>query len=113
MQSQYRDKFPFTQTMKKLFKEGNLDAVQNRFMAEYRPAEELYDIENDSHELNNLVSNAEYSEQLDNHRQILDNWMKETDDKGQYPESEKSLQATYERWGDKCVNPEFDKFKKN
>ncbi len=113
MQPQYRDKFPFTQTMKRLYKEGKLDVVQSRFMEDYRPAEELYDIENDPHEINNLMNNAEYLEQLNNHRQILNNWMKETDDKGQYPESEKSLKATYERWGDKCVNPEFDKFKKN
>ncbi len=38
----------------------------------------------------------------------LNKWIKETDDKGQYPESKEQLKVIYERWGDRCVNPEYD-----
>ena len=46
-------------------------------------------------------------------REKLEDWEKETDDKGQYPEDEPNLRFTYERWGDaKCINPEYDRFRK-
>ncbi len=111
MQPQYRDGKPFIETMKKMFQEGELNDVQSRFMSEYRPEEELYDHENDPHETTNLAGNAEYQDVLNTHRRILENWIKETDDKGQYPESEASLHVVYNRWSDKCVNPEYDAFK--
>ena len=75
------------------------------------PAEELYDHENDPHETINLADNPEYQDVLHQHRRILEIWIKETDDKGQYPESEASLRVVYKRWGDKCVNPEYDVIK--
>ena len=31
------------------------------------------------------------------------------DDKGQYPESVGSLKGVLARWGDRAVNPEYDK----
>lgn len=111
MQPQYRDGRPFIETMKELYREGKMNDVQSRFMLDYRPAEELYDHETDPHETINLVGKAEYQDVLEKHRQILENWIKETDDKGQYPESEASLRVVYSRWGDKCVNPEYDVFR--
>ena len=53
---------------------------------------------------------------LEQHRQMLANWIKETGDQGQKTESNAGLLATLKRWGNKCVNPEYDrvraKFKK-
>ncbi|MBT7214152.1 MAG: hypothetical protein HN869_02970, partial [Verrucomicrobia bacterium] len=46
------------------------------------------------------------------HRDLLNKWIKETGDKGEQPESREHLRAIYKRWGSKCVNPEFDIFKK-
>ena len=112
MQPQYRDGKPFIETMKELYREGKLNDVQSRFMSEHRPAEELYDHEKDPHETINLATNAEYQDVLIKHRKILENWIKETDDKGEYPESEASLRIVYKQWGDKCVNPEYDVFRK-
>ncbi len=34
--------------------------------------------------------------------------MRETDDQGQYPESAEGLLQVLYRWGDKCVNPEYE-----
>jgi len=113
MQPNYRDERESTRLMKRLFKEGKLNDVQARFMSARRPAEELYDLGNDPHEMINLADNPDYREILEYHRQILSNWMKETDDKGQYPESEAALRVIYERWGQKCINPEYKTVKES
>ncbi|MDG2168840.1 MAG: DUF4976 domain-containing protein, partial [Opitutales bacterium] len=51
-----------------------------------RPREELYDLKNDPHEINNLANDPKYKKQLDRFRKRLDTWMKKTGDKG--PESD-------------------------
>ena len=113
MQPNYRDDRESTRLMKQLFKEGKLNDIQARFMSDMRPDEELYDLNKDPHETVNLTDNPAYREILEHHRQILADWIKETDDKGQYPESEAALRVIYERWGEKCVNPEFNRVKKS
>ena len=35
-----------------------------------------------------------------------------TDDKGQYPEDEPNLKYMFDWWGEKCVNPEYEIFRK-
>ena len=110
MQSQYRDnKKPYKEFMR-IWKEGA--KFEDDWLSDKRPAEELYDLRNDPYEVHNLANDPNYSEQLSKMRDILDNWIKETDDKGQYPESEEELAVIYERWGERCINPEYDKVKK-
>ncbi len=99
--------------MKKLYKDGKLNKIQARFISNERPEEELYDLEKDPYETSNLVADGEFKEILEHHRLILNNWIKNSGDKGQYPESEKAIRAIYERWGDKCVNPEYNGVKLN
>jgi N-sulfoglucosamine sulfohydrolase len=43
------------------------------------------------------------------HRKILQDWIKNTDDKGQYPETVASLKGVLKKGGDRAVNPEYDK----
>lgn len=112
MQPNYRDEWDITKLMRKLHAEGKLDAVQDRFWSEERPAEELYDLKNDPHEIHNLAENPSYSSELQRHRNILVHWIEETDDKGRYPEDEPNLKYMFDWWGEKCVNPEYDIFKK-
>lgn len=45
-----------------------------------RPAEELYDLEQDPDQINNVVDKLEYKQRLEGFREILDRWMKETKD---------------------------------
>jgi len=97
--------------MRKLHAEGKLDAIQARFWSNKRPAEELYNIDNDPHEIHNLATEPAYLVELQRYRDILENWIKETDDKGQYVEDKPNLKYMYDWWGDKCVNPEYDVFK--
>lgn len=111
MQPNYRDEWEITKMIRKLHAEGKLNPIQDRFWSEERPAEELYDLENDPHEIHNLAHVSSYSEELQGHRNILENWVKETDDKGQYPEDKPNLKYMFDWWGEKCVNPEYDIFR--
>ena len=102
------DKVEFVRVMKQLHAEGKLNEVQERFMSDERPLEELYDLKADPFELNNLAENSDYSEELTKYRSVLDQWIDETDDKGQYDEDEAGLKFMLGIWGKECVNPEYD-----
>lgn len=99
---------PFVKTMKQLNARHELDSVQAIFYSDNRPIHELYNVKEDPHELNNLAAHAAFEDILKNHSSILDNWMKETDDKGQYPENEANLKLMLGIWGDYASNPEYD-----
>ena len=79
------------------------------FFGDKKLPEELYDLKNDPHELNNLANDSNFLKELQKHRDILTNWIKETGDQGQVVESDIGLLATMKRWGDLCVNPEYDR----
>ena len=82
------------------------------FFGDKKPLEELYDLENDPHELVNLANDPKHEEALFRHREILFDWIKVTGDKGQVVESDIGLLVTMKRWGNLCVNPEFDRVRK-
>jgi N-sulfoglucosamine sulfohydrolase len=48
----------------------------------FRPKEELYDLENDPWEMNNLADVTDYMKTLNKLSQVLDEWMKKTNDDG-------------------------------
>ena len=117
MQAQYRDNRKIVIDLKKANENGGLTTYQKEHWFGKRPVEELYDIEADPHQMNNLALDGAFTEILKNHRDYLENWMKTTDDKGQYPESAIQLQATYDLWKERPIfknataNPEYDQFK--
>ena len=102
------DGIPFVKTMKDLHNQGALDSVQSIFYSDTRPSEELYFLSEDPHELNNLAANSDYKSIVQEHRNILDQWIEDTDDKGQYPENEANLKLMLGIWGDLAFNPEYD-----
>jgi len=112
LQPQYRDDRDFTKVWKQLYAERKLTPEAARFVSPERPAEEFYDLENDPHQIRNLVDNPKYEKELNRHRKILEDWIRETDDKGQYPESPESLLQVMYRWGKRCVNPEYEAVRK-
>ncbi|UCE04931.1 MAG: sulfatase [bacterium] len=83
----YKDYKPILKRMRKLYAENKLNQEQSLIMAETRPEEELYDLSNDPFELRNLATEPVYKEKLEELRSILNKWIVETDDKGQYQES--------------------------
>ncbi len=102
------DGVPFVKTMRQLNAENKLDSVQSVFFKSMRPAEELYNLKEDPYELNNLALHTEYADVLKNHAMILEQWIKDTDDKGQYSENEANLKLMLGIWGYYAVNPEYD-----
>ncbi|MDN3619991.1 sulfatase [Polaribacter undariae] len=118
MQAGYRDNKKIVTDFRKLHEEGKLTPYQEQHWFGVRPVEELYDLKKDPNQMNNLALNTEYSEVLLKHRNVLENWIKETGDKGQFPEDAKQLEATYNMWKDRPrfknakINPEYDQFKK-
>lgn len=108
MQPNYRDEWELTKVTRRLFEQGELSDIQGKYFENERDAEELYDLKNDPHEINNLTNNSEYEQDLTTHRAILDNWIQRTNDQGQYPEKVEGLSLMLGIWGDQAVNPEYD-----
>ena len=57
----------------------------------------------------NLANDPKFREDLLRHRKFLSDWVQETGDQGQRVESNIGLLATMKRWGNLCVNPEYDR----
>ncbi len=76
------NRYPLVSLLPVLHGKGDLTPAQARWLAPQRPAEELYDIQADPHEIDNLADNPEYARTLDKMRSVLDNWTTETGDKG-------------------------------
>ncbi len=109
MQPQYRDGHNYFEVGRELYKAGKLNEVQSFIWSPTRVPEELYDLENDLHETKNLANDLAYAAELERHRKLLEDWIKATDDKGQYPESIDGLRGVLTRWDKQAVNPEYDK----
>lgn len=71
------------------YKAGNCNEAQSAFW-EQKPAEELYDVNVDPWEVNNLVSDPEYADVLKRMRTENNRWMTEIRDTGLMPEGEMS-----------------------
>ena len=110
-QPSYRDKRAEFADIKKQFEAGKLNEVQAKYWLPTKPEEELFDLEKDPFEINNLAFNPTYKKELDKHRNILATWTDTHGDKGSEPQNKHSLKFMYDRWGDRCVNEEFDAVK--
>ena len=109
MQPNYKDGWPVSKELRRLAASGQLNATQMLFFGSHKPAEELYDLQNDPHEIHNLANNPRFHKVLQDHRKLLQNWIDKSGDQGMAEETDAGLLATLKRWGDKCVNPEYDR----
>jgi len=109
MQPQYRDGRDYIEVPRQLYKEGKLNEVQAFWWSPTRVSEELYDLKNDPHEINNLARHPDHIDALSRHRKLLTGWIQQADDQGRYPESIDSLRGVLKRWDKQSVNPEYDK----
>jgi len=118
LQPQYRDHAATVKDLKRLHKAGKLTAYQEKFWFGVRPKEELYDLAKDPFQMHNLAGDPAFGKELERHRKILEGWIRETGDKGQFPEDPVQLKATYDLWKTRPifrnakVNPEYDQFRK-
>lgn len=81
--------YPVLTLMQVLNSQGKLTPEQAQFLAPNRPKEELYDLQNDPHELHNLAEDRKHRGVLRDHSRRLDDWIKSTKDLGEKPEDPK------------------------
>ena len=75
-----------------------------------RVAEELYDRQNDPHEVVNLADDPQHEAVLVEMRAQLADWIADTDDKGQYPRSAAAMKEITDRFPESWLkSPEFQK----
>jgi len=68
--------------LKELNAQGRLTSTQAVLCAPTMPPEELYDLERDPHEIDNLAGSPKHREILERLRAALEDWIPKTDDKG-------------------------------
>jgi len=83
----YMFQTPTTRVWHDLFHAGKLNAAQSVFW-QTKPAEELYDLESDPDEVNNLAKSKEYSAVIKRLRKAHHNWARDVRDIGFLPEAE-------------------------
>jgi uncharacterized sulfatase len=81
----YMFQTPTTQVWHRLFSEGKLNAAQSHFW-ETKPSEELYDLESDPDEVNNLAGSPGHQEILQRFRNAQHSFLIATRDAGFLPE---------------------------
>lgn len=84
----YRRQMVLMRHLTSLHLQGKLSKEHDLWFRVPKLREELYDLENDPFELNNLSDKPEYSNKLNNLSKVLDDWIKEIDDLGRIPEKE-------------------------
>ncbi|MDZ4818843.1 MAG: sulfatase [Planctomycetota bacterium] len=85
----YKEKqYPVWNLLKELHAEGKLTPPQAALCAPTMPAEELYHIKSDPHEMHNLADSPEHAKKLRRLRKALDEWIEETNDQGKELEPE-------------------------
>lgn len=87
------EKGAIMQELRQLHAEGKLPPEAELFMADHKPAEELYDLSNDPHEVNDLAGSAEYLAVLKRMRKAHLKWVSRTRDLGLLPEPEMAARA--------------------
>ncbi len=78
---------PTTQVWHDMFHKGKLNEVQSQFW-KTKPAEELYDLENDPHEIKNLANDPAHADALAEMRAAHAEWSSRVKDIGLLPEYE-------------------------
>ena len=84
----YREQMTMMQLLNRLWEAGELDEHPAAWFKTPKPKEELYDLEQDPYELNNLADQTALQDTLIFLRNRLDEWIVETGDLGAYPEKE-------------------------
>lgn len=84
----YRDQAAMMRAILKLTEEGKLGPDQWQFRAKKKPLEELYDTQNDPHEIHNLAADPAHFENLAALRKAHEDFVARYGDLGMMPETE-------------------------
>jgi arylsulfatase A-like enzyme len=96
----YRNRHPAMQELLRRDAESELTEAESRWFSDGRPPEELYDLDADPHETENLVDDPAYAEVLERLRGALDDWRDRTGDRDAAAESEVEMRDRIRPDGD-------------
>lgn len=107
--------YPLWTLLPQLYAEGKLTPAQAALCQPTMPAEELYDLQTDPHQLHNLASASDPAHQAarERLRAVLEKWIEETQDQGRRLETLEELKAAEPRfvpaldWRPAPGTPEF------
>jgi hypothetical protein len=114
--NEYKEKqYPVWTLLPKLYAEGKLTPAQAAMCQPTMPEEELYDLQVDPYELNNIAksTNPAHQAALKNLRAVLTKWIEDTNDQGRHIETLEELKAAEARfvpaldWRPQPGTPEF------
>lgn len=80
--------YPLWTLIRILAEKDELSEAQQHFLQQTRPAAELYDLQTDPHEVNNLADDKRYDAVRNDLNRKLDAWIEATGDMGETPESD-------------------------
>lgn len=86
LQNNYRYRQLAYDNWRNLYRADRLNPVQRQFF-ERRPVEQLFNLENDPHEINNLATDSDQAKRLTEMRRLLKNKIKSINDLSFYPEN--------------------------
>jgi N-sulfoglucosamine sulfohydrolase len=84
----YMELMPTMRVWRRMNYDGRLNATQKLFFSLTKPAEELYDINADPHEVRDLAGDPRFDAELKEMRVALDEWITKTGDLGAITEEE-------------------------
>ena len=84
----FMELMPTMRVWRQMNYDGKLNATQRLFFRTTKPAEELYDVNADPHEIRNLAGQSRHAAVLKEMRAALEQWMADTGDLGAVPEEE-------------------------
>ena len=91
--SNYSERTPIRQELRRLAAEGKLQGATKWLISPVKPPEELYDTQNDPHEIHNLADSPDHRKILERMHGVLRSWMIEIRDTGLLPEAEMHLRS--------------------
>jgi uncharacterized sulfatase len=93
---EYAERGPTMKEIRRLHAAGGLVGPQKIFLTPAKPTEELYDLQADPHEVQNLAESPALQPVLKRMRSVHEDWMDRTIDVGLIPESEIAARTSSE-----------------
>jgi uncharacterized sulfatase len=92
--SDYSERTPTRKEFRRLAADGKLAGPPKAMNSPTKPPEELFDTQNDPHEIHNLAGSPEHRDILERMRRLHRNWVLETRDTGLLQEAEMYRRAS-------------------
>ncbi|WP_169515984.1 sulfatase family protein [Gaetbulibacter saemankumensis] len=84
----YRETMPIMRELLRLRDKDSLNDIQKQWFRKTKDSIEFFDLVNDPDEIHNLANKPEYQEQIQTMHAELDQWIKDTNDKGKLLEKD-------------------------